>query len=134
MLLTKASEYALLSIIYMSDKKEPIDVENLSSTLGISKSFLAKILQKLSKGDILKSFKGVRGGFLLGKECKDISILDIIKAVEDNPATVFECTGDIHGCSSGLAHSCSIWPMLSKLQLKIDDFLSGVTLEDIVAR
>ena len=100
----------------------------------ISKSFLAKILQKLSKRGILNSFKGVRGGFLLAKECKDISILDIIQAVEDNPATVFECTGDIQNCTTGQVASCTIWPMLSRLQIKIDGFLSAITLEEIVSR
>jgi len=134
MLLTKASEYALLSILCISDKKEPIDVENLSAGLMISRSFLAKILQKLTKAGILKSFKGVKGGFILAKEIGEISMLDIIKAVEDNPATVFECTSDGGICPSSRAGACGIWPTLSKLQVKIDDFLSQITLQDILVK
>ncbi|HOI82815.1 MAG: Rrf2 family transcriptional regulator [Campylobacterales bacterium] len=134
MLLTKASEYALLSILCISDRKEPIDVENLSVSLAISRSFLAKILQKLTKAGILKSFKGVKGGFILAKEVQEISILDIIRAVEDNPATVFECTSDSGVCPSNRVTACGIWPTLNKLQLKIDDFLSQITLQDILSR
>jgi Rrf2 family transcriptional regulator, iron-sulfur cluster assembly transcription factor len=134
MLLTKASEYALLSILCISGKKEPIDVENLSASLSISRSFLAKILQKLTKAGILKSFKGVKGGFILDKKIEEISILDIIRAVEDNPATVFECTSDAGGCPSDRVTSCSIWPTLNKLQLKIDNFLSEITLQDILVK
>ncbi len=134
MLLTKASEYALLSILCISDKKEPIDVENLSAKLIISRSFLAKILQKLTKAGILKSFKGVKGGFILAKDIGDISMLDIIKAVEDNPATVFECTSDSGVCPSNRVGACSIWPTLNKLQVKIDDFLSKITLQDILVK
>jgi len=134
MLLTKASEYALLSILCISDKKEPIDVENLSAGLMISRSFLAKILQKLTKAGILKSFKGVKGGFILAKEIGEISMLDIIKAVEDNPATVFECTSDGGICPSNRVGACSIWPTLSKLQVKIDNFLSQITLQDILVK
>ncbi len=134
MLLTKASEYALLSILCISDKKEPIDVENLSAGLMISRSFLAKILQKLTKAGILKSFKGVKGGFILAKEISDITILDIIRAVEDNPATVFECTSDNGICPSNRVSACSIWPTLNKLQVRIDDFLSHITLQDILVK
>ncbi|MCI4399393.1 MAG: Rrf2 family transcriptional regulator [Campylobacteraceae bacterium] len=134
MLLTKASEYALLSILCISDKKEPIDVENLSAGLMISRSFLAKILQKLTKAGILRSFKGVKGGFILAKEISDITILDIIRAVEDNPATVFECTSDSGVCPSNRMGACSIWPTLNKLQVRIDDFLSQITLQDILSR
>jgi len=134
MLLTKASEYALLSILLISDKKEPIDVENLSVSLMISKSFLAKVLQKLTKAGILKSFKGVKGGFILAKKMGEISILDIIKAVEENPATVFECTGDSGNCPSNRVTACSIWPTLNKLQIRIDDFLSSITLQEIVSK
>jgi Rrf2 family protein len=134
MLLTKASEYALLSILCISDRKELIDVENLSVRLVISRSFLAKILQKLTKAGILKSFKGVKGGFMLAKEIGEITMLDIIKAVEDNPATVFECTGDSGICPGNRVTACSIWPTLNKLQVKIDDFLSKITLQDILVK
>jgi len=48
MLLTKASEYALLSLILISKEDYPIDVDTLSKKLNISKSFLAKILQSLA--------------------------------------------------------------------------------------
>lgn len=134
MLLTKASEYALLSILCISGKKEPIDVENLSAGLMISRSFLAKILQKLTKAGILKSFKGVKGGFMLAKEISDITVLDIIRAVEDNPATVFECTSVSGVCPSNMVSTCTIWPTLNKLQVRIDDFLSQITLQDILSR
>jgi len=54
MLFTKASEYALLSMICIAGKEESMDVDSISSELGISRSFLAKILQNLYKNlDIL---------------------------------------------------------------------------------
>ena len=65
MLFTKASEYAMLSLILLSQAKHPKDVDTISSELGISKSFLAKILQNLAKEGILHSFKGANGGFVL---------------------------------------------------------------------
>ena len=52
MLLTKASEYALLSLIYISQKEAPVDVDTMSNELGISKSFLAKILQSFNMSNL----------------------------------------------------------------------------------
>lgn len=132
MLITKASEYAILSLIIISKKQEPIGSEKLSKELNIPKSFLAKILQALAKNNILKSYKGVRGGFSLAKKTEDISMLSIISAVEGKVPTVFECSPSTNECPSNKAETCSIWPFLNKLQLKIDGFLSKLSLSDII--
>ena len=57
MLLTKKSEYALLSLIYISKQEEPINVDFLSKELEISKSFLAKIMQSLAKDGLVTSHR-----------------------------------------------------------------------------
>ena len=68
MLITRASEYAILSLIVLSKASAPMDSETLSNQLSIPKSFLAKILQALARNEILKSYKGVNGGFVLVKK------------------------------------------------------------------
>ena len=79
MLFTKASEYALLSLIYISQKETPQDVDSLALELDIPKSFLAKILQTLAKDGLLKSFKGAKGGFVLIKEPSQYKLLIVPK-------------------------------------------------------
>ena len=79
MLLTKASEYALLSLILISQKNAPQDVDTLSNQLGISKSFLAKILQSLAKENILTSFKGAHGGFMLAHKPDALTLKRIVE-------------------------------------------------------
>jgi len=132
MLITKASEYAILSLIILSKTKEPFGSERLSNELQIPKSFLAKILQSLAKKNILKSFKGVNGGFTLAKNARDISMLDVISSVEGKAPAVFECSPSIEECPSNRASICSLWPFLNKLQIEIDIFLSQLTLADIL--
>lgn len=132
MLITRASEYAILSLIVLSKTSSPIDSETLSNQLSISKSFLAKILQALAKNGILKSFKGVNGGFSLLKEPKNITMLDIMSAVEGKAPAVFDCSPSIQDCPSEKADICSIWPFLNKLQGKIDTFLDELTLQDVI--
>jgi len=132
MLITRASEYAILSLILLSSAKEPMDSESLSRELTISKSFLAKILQSLAKKGILKSYKGAKGGFALDKKPKEISMLEVMATVEGKAPVVFECASSENNCPSEKADICSIWPFLNKLQGKIDSFLSDLTLADII--
>jgi len=132
MLITKASEYAILSLILLSTKDTPQDSETLSGELFISKSFLAKILQALAKNDILKSYKGANGGFVLNKAPSEIDILSIVSSVEGKAPSVFECSSNANDCPSDKANICSIWPMLNRLQKNIDNFLASLTLGDIL--
>lgn len=133
MLLTKASEYALLSLIMISQKETPQDVDTLSTQLGISKSFLAKILQSLAKEGIVKSFKGAHGGFMLAKDPADFTLKQIIECAEKKQAVVLECAQNSGCCPNQRADFCKIWPFLNKLQSKIDNFLDNMSLKDIIS-
>lgn len=132
MLITRASEYAILSLILLASSTEPMDSETLSKELSIPKSFLAKILQALAKNGILQSYKGVNGGFTLAKNAKDISMLEVMSGVEGKAPAVFDCAPSAQECPSDKADICSLWPFLNKLQGKIDDFLADLTLADII--
>ena len=132
MLITRASEYAILSLIVLSKTSAPMDSETLSKELSIPKSFLAKILQTLAKNNILKSFKGVHGGFVLAKEPHEINMLQVMSSVEGKAPAVFDCAASTKDCPSNKAEICSIWPFLNKLQGKIDSFLADLTLQDIM--
>jgi Rrf2 family protein len=132
MLLTKKSEYALLSLVFIAKSEEPINVDALSKELNISKSFLAKIMQALSKQDILDSFKGINGGFKLARPSDQITILEITTAAEDKLPTVFECSPSMSSCPSQVGNCCTIWPLLNNLQSKINNFLTDLTLKDIM--
>jgi len=132
MLITRASEYAILSLIVLSKSQKPIDSETLSKELSISKSFLAKLLQALAKNEILKSYKGVNGGFTLAKEPAQINMLKVMSCVEGKTPAVFDCSSSSSDCPADKANICSLWPFLHKLQGKIDTFLAALTLADIL--
>ena len=131
MLLTKKSEYALLSLISIAKSTEPKNVDELSRELNISKSFLAKIMQNLAKQGLVISHRGVNGGFALNKSWENITILEIVVAAEEKTPSVFECSPSPDNCPNQVAMLCTIWPLLNNLQLKINDFLEKLTLKDI---
>jgi len=132
MLLTRASEYALLSLDSIRKSDKPIGAEQLANELSIPKSFLAKILQSLAKQGILESRKGAHGGFILAKDIYEINVHDVIFAAEGKTPTIFDCTQYSHTCPNGNIGTCSISPFLTNFQTKIDDFLYGLTLGDIL--
>ncbi|WP_291952893.1 Rrf2 family transcriptional regulator [Campylobacter sp.] len=130
MLFTKASEYALLSLMHIAKSQDPQDVDAMSNVLDIPKSFLAKILQVLAKDNLLKSFKGAKGGFVLVKNPQEYTLKEIVNSVEKKSTNVFECSNGI--CPSHKGDNCSLMPVLVELQSKIDEFLITITLDDIM--
>ena len=132
MLFTRASEYALLALVIIARENKPLGTDYLSKRLNISRSFLAKILQTLAKKNILKSYKGATGGFMLAQPPEMLSIKEITSAAEGKTINIFDCSSDQAHCPSNQGDFCTLWPFLNKLQKEIDSFLDNLTLKDIM--
>ena len=132
MIFTRATGYAILALTELSKLESPIDSQTLSSNIGVSKYFLAKLLQSLARDGIVKSFKGINGGFVLNKDQSEIKIIDIFKSVEDKDSLVYECSKNEDDCPRGTASLCSIWPFLNILEDNVYSYLSKYTLEDVI--
>ena len=132
--MTRASEYALLSLVTLATATGPMDTETLAHDLSISKSFLAKILQSLARSGILKSYKGVNGGFVLLRPKEEITLLSIMEAAEGKGPSVFDCSSGVGNCPAEKEESCHIYPFIHNLQGRIDEFLAGMTLADILEK
>ena len=91
-----------------------------------------KILQALAKENILSSFKGAHGGFMLAKKPEELTLKMIVECAEKKQTMVFECSPSTQKCPGGKGTYCRVWPILNKLQTKIDLFLDNMTLKDII--
>lgn len=103
-------EYALRAVIYLAQHGEagPIDCQRIAEATQVPASYLAKILQDLARTEILVSKRGVRGGFQLGVAPDDLSILDVVNAVDPLQR--------IRGCPLSLpAHCHTLCPMHARL-------------------
>jgi len=132
MIFTRSTGYALLALSELAKMDTAIDTTHLSKKIGVSKYFLAKLLQNLSKKGIVKSFKGVNGGFMLDKSPDEIGVIDIFKCVEDKDFLVYECAQNKTDCPNNRASVCSIWPFLNLLEEHIFQYLEKFTLEDVI--
>jgi Rrf2 family protein len=133
MLLTRASEYALLSLDKIRKSEHPVGSEQLARELCIPKSFLAKILHNLAKREILESHRGAQGGFTIKVQMNQISVYDVILAAEGKSPAVFDCTQYTDNCPNGSIGGCAISPFLVTFQGKIDTFLHELTLDQLFA-
>ena len=95
-----------------------------------SLELLAKILQRLVRARLLISVQGTRGGYRLGKPAAQISVADVIQAV-DGPVTVTACSPDDHAC--GQYTTCSIRDPLWKIKNRILEMLTTVSVAELAA-
>ncbi len=89
---TKATNYALHTILYMIDQNqgEKFSVHVLAKQFQVSVTYLCKILTQLVKAGLVESVSGASGGYTLRKSAETISFMDIIQAIEGN-GLLFEC-------------------------------------------
>jgi len=99
MLLSRSCEYGIRASIYVSMQEgdEYVPIRIISDDLGISAHFLTKILQQLSRAGILKSFKGPRGGVALARPAADVSLMELVEAI-DGPDMFTDCMLGLPGC------------------------------------
>jgi Rrf2 family protein len=84
MKLTRASSYALHAVAYMAGQKkdQPTASHLIAERRGIPERFLLKVLKPLVSAQVLLSVKGPNGGYRLAKPANDITILEIVEAVD----------------------------------------------------
>src|SRR5262249_43769967 len=81
---TRASSYALHAVAYMAAQKhdKPVASHNIAQARGIPERFLLKVLKPLVSARVLLSIKGPNGGYRLARPASDITMLDILEAVD----------------------------------------------------
>src|SRR3954470_5958709 len=84
MKLTRAASYALHAVAYMAGQKHdrPIASHNIAQARGIPERFLLKVLKPLVSARVLHSIKGPNGGYRLAKAPSDITMLEVLEAVD----------------------------------------------------
>ncbi|MDX1740505.1 MAG: Rrf2 family transcriptional regulator, partial [Rhodothermales bacterium] len=99
MLLSRGCEYGLRAAIYVAHREEDsfVPIREISSELDISFHFLTKVLQQMNEASIVDSYRGPRGGVRLSRPASEISLKDIVMAI-DGPGLFAECVLGLPGC------------------------------------
>ncbi len=130
--LTNAADYAIRSMLYIASLPEDRVVlrSEVADAQNVPSSFLAKILRELSRAGLLRSSRGVHGGFALARPASEISLLDVVEAIE-GPMALTQCIPDPDNCEH--TANCPASAVWVNVQAKIAETLSSATLEVLVS-
>ena len=127
--LSKTIEYALMSINHINqcDEGGPIPVKKISIKHNIPFELLAKILQKLSKADILKAIQGPKGGYQLNDKYKNLTLIQLIEILE-GPFGITDCLTD-HNCEQ--ISKCNIINPIEKINSQVYQVFNQIKINEI---
>lgn len=130
MKLTTKGRYAVTAVIdiAMYSKTSPVSLTELNKRQEISVAYLEQLASKLRATGILLSVRGARGGYKLGRSAEEITIADIIYAIEETVDTR-RCQGRNNCKSSGKCLTHGLWEDLNSV---ISGFLSKVTVASLI--
>ena len=132
-MLSNTSKYAIRAVIYLAlyaspEKKKGL--KEISAELGIPQPFLGKILQVLSRQQILDSSKGPHGGFTLKKAAIDISLMDIVDII-DGTDSFNQCLIRTSVCSKEAP--CSLHDKVESYRKGLTSTLLTETIADLAS-
>lgn len=128
--LTRGGEYAVRAMTYLARYPEGhvASLHDIGQAQDIPESFLAKILQSLVRGGLAVSQRGAHGGFALARPATEITLRDVIEAV-DGPVSLNQCVLWPEDCER--SGDCELHTVWVRAQAQLMDVLGTVTLRSL---
>lgn len=136
MKITTKAHYGLLAMCELGVRHggTPVSVKKIASLQNCSDSYMEQIFSLLKKANLIQSARGARGGYTLCKEPEEITVAEIIRALE-GPIGFTECSmdqkTDTENCCK-LEERCTSRIFWKELYETINDFLEGKKLSDLI--
>ncbi|MEY8000362.1 Rrf2 family transcriptional regulator [Clostridium sp. Mt-5] len=133
MRITQESDYGLRVILYLSKLGygKKIEAKSIAKDEKIPLRFLLKLLGKLTQSGIIKSYRGVNGGYALNHMPEEINLRSIIEAI-DGPIYLNRCLYDPGHCTANRNGHCDIHNSLLKVQNRLIKELEDINFRDIL--
>ena len=132
MRITLESDYALRIVGALASKNDIIDAKTLSDEVSVTQRFTLKILHKLVSGDLVKSYKGVNGGYKLNASAEEITLKTVIELI-DGPIAISRCLESNESCSMiSDKTSCIYHHIFEKISLDVAKKLNSITIADVI--
>lgn len=130
--LTRAGDYGIRAMIHVGSLPDggAARTEDVAQGAAIPPSFAAKVLRKLVQAGLLRSARGVSGGFALSRPAAEIDLLAIVEAIE-GPIELTECAPDPERCT--LSHDCPVSGVWLEVQRRMTGLLRETTLESLLS-
>ena len=131
MKISTKTEYALRALLELAvdDSNKAISLKEVCTRQNLPLKFIEQVFRKLKKKSLVKSVRGPKGGYFLNKSPNDISVNDIMIALEDDFTTKPCENNEIHFCSGT---NCNIYSVLNKIEIDMSNYFSDISLENIL--
>jgi len=130
-MLSNSSKYALKAVLYLADKADEshkLMVKDLYVPTEVPKAYLAKLLQTLSKLNIISATKGPKGGYYLTKENKENPVYSVIEVIDGNQR-LEACVLGIEQCNA--EHPCPLHEYVSPTRTALLSTLKRMTIDEL---
>ena len=129
--LSKKVEYGLIALRHMAtgNRRKLFTTKEIADHYNLSYDLLAKVMQKLAKSKCVESHQGIRGGYTLNADPRQLKVSGVINAIEGKSSvTIVECASDKE---CGIHSTCTIRNPLVKLQKDINKVFDKLTVMEM---
>jgi len=129
--ISRLADYGTMVMSQMASRPEHLfSANDLAATLGLGRATVSKVLKSLARHDLVAGVRGLHGGYSLARPPQQITIADIVDALEEQPFGLTECSATDGLCD--IETSCHVRANWQKISLIVRRALEGVTLADMV--
>jgi len=125
--MTLEADYAVRIVEFLATQSERADAKTISDETQVTQRFTLKILRTLVANGIAVSYKGAKGGYELARPAKEITLRQVIEAVE-GPYMISRCQGDAYSCTRT---DCRLHGIYGKISAMVRKELDAITFDTI---
>lgn len=124
-MITQTTEYALRAVVYLADQGEPCTTNRIAERTQVPAGYLAKVMQALGRAGIVQAQRGLHGGFVLAIDPDELTVLEVVTAVEP-VRRIHECPLGLHG-----DRLCPLHRKLDEAAQRIEQTFGDTTISDL---
>ncbi len=131
MQITKAEAYGIFGVIHLAEQEKGrvVPLSEIAEAQDVPEKFLAKIFQNLTKTGIVRSHRGVKGGFTLDKNPLELNIRQVVEAIQ-GPYHIIRCLPDKECCQR--SDACAVRVVMEKAEKKLIEVFESHSIADLV--
>ena len=124
-------EYAVHGLVYLTNasRGEAMLMADIAHAVHVPEAYLRKVFQQLARNGIVTSQRGARGGFSLAREPQQISLRDVVEAI-DGPMQRYSCLELERGCAIG--GECSVRGVFDRAAEQLAEVLGATSIKDLM--
>ena len=131
MQLNVTTDYAIRIVLYLAAKGGVVNSSEIAHAMGIPPTYIMKVTKTLKNAKILSERRGVDGGFVLSRDPQQLSLLDIVTALEKT-VNINRCLEEDEYCSRNAVAFCNVRKLLVRLQAELAEGLN-VKISELIS-